>query len=106
MHHVQTVEEKINKFDYAETDSIALNADEDDIYSTMVNWQEVKMKITSILSTNQQLSVSGKATGINAFQIIRNVYLLPLQANHQIFPILTTCQLFFYLRALLWKIVL
>ena len=33
MHHVQTVEEKINKFDYAETDSIALNADEDDIYN-------------------------------------------------------------------------
>ena len=30
MHHVQTVEEKINKFDYAEADSIALNVDEDD----------------------------------------------------------------------------
>ena len=52
------------------------------------------MKITSILSTNQQLPVSGKATGVNAFQIVRNVYLLPLKPNHQIFPILTTCQFF------------
>ena len=36
-----------------------------------------------------------KATGINAFQIIKNVYLLPLKANHQTFSILTACQIFF-----------
>ena len=30
MCHVQTIEEKINNFDYDEADLIALNADEDD----------------------------------------------------------------------------
>ena len=29
-YHVQTIEEKINNFDYAETDLIALNADKDE----------------------------------------------------------------------------
>ena len=30
MYHIQTIEEKVNNFDYAETDLIALNAEEDD----------------------------------------------------------------------------
>ena len=61
----------------------------------MVNWKKMKMKMKNISSANQQLSVSGKTTGINAFQSIKNVYPLSLKENHQIFPILTTCHFFF-----------
>ena len=58
-------------------------------------------------SENLQLSFPGNVTGISAFKIIKNIYSLPLKANHQIFSILTTCQILFsYLRALLLKIVL
>ena len=70
----------------------------------------MKMKIKKISTENQQLSASGKATGINAFKIIRIVHLLPLKAIHQIFSIITTCQFFFVfffcLRTLLLEIVL
>ena len=77
------------------------------IYSTMFNWQKTKMKMKKISSANQQLSAFGNATGINAFKIIKNVYPLPLKANHQIFSILTTCQIFFsYLGTRLLEIVL
>ena len=62
------------------------------IYSTMANW---KMEMKKISSANQQLSAFGNATRTNAFQIIKNVYPLPLKANHQIFSILTICQIFF-----------
>ena len=73
------MEQKINKFDYAEADLIALNADKDCIiYSTILNWQKMKMKMKKISSANQQLSASGNATGINAFKMIKNVYPLPL----------------------------
>ena len=61
----------------------------------MVNWQKMKMKINNILSANQQLPVSEKATGTNAFQIIKNVYPLPFKKNNPIFLILTACQIFF-----------
>ena len=43
----------------------------------------------------------------HAFQIIKNVYPLPLKSNHQIFQILTICQIYFsYLRTLLLEIFL
>ena len=60
------------------------------IYSAMVNWQKMKMKMKNISSANQQLSALGNATGTNVFQIIKNVYLLLLKANHQIISNLTT----------------
>ena len=72
-------------------------------YSTIFNWQ---MEMKKISSVNPQLSASWNATGISAFMIIKNVYPLPLKVNHQIFSIFTTCQIFFYLEALLLKIVL
>ena len=53
----------------------------------------MKMKINNILSANQQLPVSEKATGTNAFQIIKNVYPLPFKKNNPIFLILTACQI-------------
>ena len=67
------------------------------IYFTIFNWQIMKMKMKKISSENLQLSASGNATGISAFKIIKNVYPLPLKANYQIFSILTTCQVFFFL---------
>ena len=45
----------------------------------MVHWQKIKIKVKNISLANQQLSVSGKDTGINAFQVIKNVYPLPLK---------------------------
>ena len=36
----------------------------------MVDWQKMKMKMKS---ANKTLSAFGKATGTNAFQIIKNV---------------------------------
>ena len=54
----------------------------------MVNRQKTKMKMKKILSMNQQLPASGNAPGTNAFQIIKNVYPIPLRANHKIFSIL------------------
>ena len=69
----------------------------------MVNWQKIKMKMNKKIYSS---SASGNATGISAFQVIKNLYPLPLKGNHQIFPTLTACQFFFYLRALLLEIVL
>ena len=65
------------------------------MYSTMVSRKKMKMKMKKISSTNQQLSASENANGTNASQIFKNVYLIPLKANHQIFSILTTCHIFF-----------
>ena len=62
-YHVQAIEEKINKFDYAEAD-----------LATMFNWQKMKTKMKKVLSANQHLSASGNATGINSFKIMKNVY--------------------------------
>ena len=60
-----------------------------------------------VSSVNLQLFASGNATGISTFKITKNVYPLPLKANHQIFSMVTTCQIFFsYLGALLLKTVL
>ena len=64
------------------------------IYSKMVKWQKMKIKVKNILSANQQLSVYENDRGINAFQIIKNVYPLPLKSNHQIFLIFTSLQIF------------
>ena len=61
------------------------------IYSAMVNRQEIKMKMNKKIYSS---SASGNATGISAFQIIKNLYPLPLKGNHQIFPNLTACQFF------------
>ena len=52
----------------------------------MVNWQKMKMKIKNISSANQQLPVSEKATGTNAFQIINNEYPLPLKKKKSDIP--------------------
>ena len=58
-------------------------------------------------SAKLQFSATGNATGISAFKIIKNYYPLPLKANHQVFSILTACQIFFScLGALLLKIAL
>ena len=61
----------------------------------MFNWQKMKMKMKKLSTENQQLSVSGNATGINAFKIIKIVHTLPVKVIQQIFSILTTCQIFF-----------
>ena len=77
------------------------------IYSTIFNWQKMKIKKKKISSANLQLPASGNATEISAFEIFKYVYPLPLKANHQIFSILTVCQVFFsYLGALLLEILL
>ena len=70
----KTDEEKFNNFDYGEADLIELNADEDDHILFNGQLAENEDEEKSISSANQQLSVSGKATGINDFQIIKNVY--------------------------------
>ena len=70
----KTDEEKFNNFDYGEADLIELNADEDDHVLFNGQLAENEDEEKSISSANQQLSVSGKATGINDFQIIKNVY--------------------------------
>ena len=57
----------------------------------MVNWQKIKIKLKNISSANQQLSVSGKDRGINAFQIIKNVYPLPLKSKKMSSDILNLC---------------
>ena len=93
--HVQAIKEKVNKFDYAEADSIALNDKKDEHIPTRFKWQKTKMNMKKVSSANQQLPASGNATGINAFKIIKNVYPLSLKAKHQVFSILTTCQIFF-----------
>ena len=44
------------------------------IYSTIFNWQKMKMKMKKVSSVNLQLFASGNATGISVFKIIKNVY--------------------------------
>ena len=45
----------------------------------MFNLQKKKINVKTVSSANQHLSVSVKDRGINAFQIIKNVYPLPLE---------------------------
>ena len=94
-YRVQANEGKINKFDYAEADLIALSADKEEHILYNIKLVVNKDEIKKISSANLQLFASGNATGISAFMIIKNVYPSPLKENHQIFPILTTCQIVF-----------
>ena len=82
-YHVQAIEEKINKFDYAEVDLIPLNADKDEhiLYNIQLAENE---------NENEEDIVQFSASG-NAFKIIKNVFPLPLKGDCQIFSILTTC---------------
>ena len=72
---------------------MAINVDEDDhiLYNGQLAENEDKGEESS---ANQQLSVSGRDRRINAFQIIKNVYPLPLKSNHQIFSIFAALQIF------------
>ena len=85
---VEAIEEKINIFDYAEADLVALKVDEDEhiLYNGQVaeneNYDEEN------IVNKSTLSVFRNATGTNAFQIIKN-------ANHQYSQSLLHARFFF-----------
>lgn len=62
-----------------------LNADKDE--HILYNIQLAENENEEDIVRNLQLSAYG-----NAFNTIKNVFALPLKANHQIFSTLTTCQ--------------
>ena len=65
------------------------------IYSTMVNWQKMKIKVKNISSANEQLSVSGKNRESMLFRSSKMYthYHWNKKRYHQIFSVFTTLQI-------------